>query len=163
MRTLFFLLPALLLAGCYTFNPKAVPSNMKTLEIPVVGNRTLEPALSEQVTKALTDRFISDNTLKVVQKNADAVLEGEVTGYQDRVIGFNSSRQANEYLVILTMKLALRDRTKNKEIWSSDAVVGRSSYFLESAQGGVNSETDARALAIKQVADFAISRTVEGW
>jgi len=163
MRALFFLVPALVLAGCYTFNPKAVPSNMKTLEIPVVGNRTLESALPEQVTKALTDRFISDNTLKVVQKNADAVLEGEVTGYQDRVIGFNSGRQADEYLVILTVKLALRDRVKNKEIWSSDAVVGRSSYFLGSGEGGVSSETDARALAIKQIVDFAIARTVEGW
>jgi hypothetical protein len=42
-------------------------------------------------------------------------------------------------------------------------VVGRSSYFLEGGDGGVNSETDARALAIKQIVDFAISRTVEGW
>jgi len=162
MRPLL-LLGALLTTGCYTFNPAALPGHIKTLEIPVVANRTLEPALAEQVTKGLSDRFIADNTLKVVQKNADAVLEGEVTGYQDRVFGFNSSRQANEYIVILTVKLTLRDRVKNKELWSSDAVVGRASYFVESSQSGVTSETDARALAIKQVVDYAISRTVEGW
>jgi lipopolysaccharide assembly LptE-like protein len=162
MRALLFGL-AVCCTGCYTFNPAALPGRIKTLEIPTVGNRTLEPALAEQVTKGLTDRFISDNTLKVVQKNADAVLEGEVTGYQDRVFGFNTSQQANEYIVILTVKLTLRDRIKNKEIWSSDSVVGRSSYFVGGPPGGVNSEPDARALAIKQVVDFAISKTVEGW
>ena len=163
MRALVFLL-ATLIPGCYTFNPSAIPGHIETLEIPVVGNQTLEPALSEQVTKALTDRFIADNTLKVVQKNADASLEGEVVGYQDRVFGFDSSRQANEYIVIVTVQLTLRDRVKNKEIWSADQVVGRASYFLESStSGAVTSESAAREQAIRQVVDYAISRTVEGW
>ena len=163
MRALIFVL-ATLISGCYTFDPSAIPGHIKTLEIPVVGNQTLEPALAEQVTKALTDRFIADNTLKVVQKNADAALEGEVIGYQDRVFGFDAARQANEYIVIVTVQLTLRDRVKKKEIWSADQVIGRANYFLESSTGGgITSEGAARDQAIRQVVDYAISRTVEGW
>ena len=111
-----------------------------------------------------TDRFIADNHLKVVQKNADAALEGEVIGYQDRVFGFDSARQANEYIVIVTVQLTLRDRVKNKEIWNAEQVVGRANYFLESSTGGgVTSESAAREQAIRQVVDYALSRTVEGW
>jgi hypothetical protein len=34
---------------------------------------------------------------------------------------------------------------------------------VSGASGGVNSEEAARELAIKQVVDAAVSRTVEGW
>lgn len=155
---------ALVVSGCaYTFNPSSVPSHIKTLEIPVLGNRTLEPALAEEITRELTDRFLRDNTLRVVQKDGDAVLEGEITGYQDRVFGFNADEKADEYIVLLTVKLVLRDRIKNKELWSEEQVQGRTSYFLGAAESAVNSEDKARALAIKQVVDFALARSVEGW
>jgi hypothetical protein len=155
---------ALIASGCaYTFNPSAVPSHIKTLEIPVLANRTLEPALAEELTRDLTDRFLRDNTMRVVQKDGDAVLEGEITGYQDRVFGFNAEEKADEYIVLLTVKLRLRDRIKNKELWSEEHVQGRASYFLGASENAVNSEEKARVLAMKQVVDFALARSVEGW
>jgi hypothetical protein len=153
----------LLQACAYTFNPSAIPSHIKTLEIPVVENQTLEVALSEELTNSLIDRFVSDNTLKVVQGDADAVLEGSITGYENRVFGFGSDQRAGEYIVIMTVNMTLRDRVKGKEIWSEEQVRGTASYAVGGGPEVVATEEAARVLAVKQIVDFALSRTVEGW
>ena len=154
----------LLVGGCaYTFNPSNIPGHIKTLEVPVVENQTLEVELSDQLTTALTERFVEDNTLRVVQTDADAFLECVVTGYENRVFGFNQDQVANEYVVILAVNMTLRDRVKSKEIWSEEQVRGQATYFLDGSGEGVTTEDEARTLAIKQIVDFAISKTVEGW
>jgi outer membrane lipopolysaccharide assembly protein LptE/RlpB len=154
-----FLAAALLLAGCaYTFNP-SLPSHLKTLQIPVVENQTL----TEDLTGALTDRFVANNQLRVVQKDADAVLEVDITGYESRVFGFNAEQKAQEYIVLMAAKMTLRDRVRGKDLWSEDNVRGVASYYVGGAGQTVTTEEGARALAIKQIVDFALSRTVEGW
>jgi outer membrane lipopolysaccharide assembly protein LptE/RlpB len=164
-RLLVLALPALLgLAGCaYSFKSASVPVHLKTLEIPVVANRTLESELSEELTQALIDRFVKDNLYKVVQGDADAILEGEITRYENRVFGFNAEQRADEYIVVMAAKMTFRDRVKNRELWSEGNVQGRASYFIGSSGGAVGTEEEARALAIKQIVDFAIAHSVEGW
>jgi len=154
----------LLVGGCaYSFNPSSIPGHLKTVQIPVASNETLEAQLSEELTQALTDRFVTDNTLRVVQKDADSVLESDITGYENRVFGFNSQQQADEYLVRVIVKMTFRDRVKNKEIWS-DEIQGAERYFPGGTGGHtVNSEEAARALAVKQIVDAAIARTTENW
>lgn len=152
-----------ILAGCaYTFSP-SLPSHLKTLQIPVVENQTLEVALTEALTGALTDRFVANNQLRVVQKDADAVLEADITGYENRVFGFNAEQQAQEYIVLIAVKMTLRDRVKGKDLWSEDNVRGVASYYVGGSGQTVTTEEGARVLAIKQIVDFALSRTVEGW
>ena len=156
----------LLAGGCaYSFNPSALPSHVKTLQIPTLGNQTLEPTLSQELTDALTQRFISDNTLQVIAKDADAVLEGEIVEYQNRVFGIGSDSVADQYLVLIKVKMRLRDRVKNRDLWSEEAMEGRASYGVGGEQAGqtVASEEEARNVAIRQVVDAAISLTVEGW
>ncbi len=158
------LLAAALLTGCaYTFNPSALPSYIHSLQVPTVDNQTLEVELSEELTSALVDRFVANNRLNVVNGNADAVLEGTVTGYENRVFGFNSEQRAQEYIVLISAKMTLRDRVKNKDLWSEDNMQGSASYFPGGAGQTVATEEAARALALKQIVDQAISKTVEGW
>jgi hypothetical protein len=163
MRRLPVFLLAAALSGCYTFNAASVPPHLKTLEIPVVANRTLEVALAEELTQALIDRFVKDNLLDVVADDADAILEGEITRYENRVFGFNAQQRADEYIVVMAARLTFRDRVKSKEMWSEEAVQGRASYFLGASGSAVSTEEEARQLAIKQIVDFAVSRSVEAW
>ena len=164
MLTRLALTALLLVGGCvYSFNPSNIPSHIKTLEVPVAENQTLEVALSDQITTAMTERFVEDNSLRVVQKDADAVLDCVIIGYENRVFGFNQDQVADEYVVILAVNMTLRDRVKGKEIWSGELVKGQVTYSLVGTETGVTTEDEARALAIKQIVDFAISKTVEGW
>ena len=151
------------LTGCYGFSGSSLPTHVKTLSLPVLENRTLEVAVNDELTQALIDRFVSDNTLRVVQGDADAVLEGTITKYENRVSGYNSSQKADEYMVIVHADLVLRDRVKNREIWKEDQARGAAAYFLGAAEDAVNTEEEARALAMKQLVDVAIAKTVEGW
>jgi outer membrane lipopolysaccharide assembly protein LptE/RlpB len=154
----------LALPGCaYTFNPSSIPGHLKTLQIPTADNQTLEVSLAQELTQALTDRFVRDNVFKVVQDDADAVLDADITHYENRVSGFNAEQQADEYMVIMTVKMALRDRVKNKVIWSDDNVQGRASYTPGASGSAVGTEEDARKLAYKQIVDFVVARSTEGW
>jgi outer membrane lipopolysaccharide assembly protein LptE/RlpB len=154
----------LAMAGCtYTFNPSSIPGHIKTLEIPVAENQTLEVALAEELTGALTERFVQDNSLRVVQEDTDALLECQITGYEKRVFGFDANEVANEYIVIMNLNMTLRDRVKSKEIWSETGVQGRASYALNGSDEGVTTEEEARGLAVKQIVDLALAKTVEGW
>jgi len=164
MRPVYLLLGGLLLAGCpYSFS-NSLPGHIKTVSIPVFENETLESELAEELTTAVTDRFVRDNQLSVVQQDADAELLGTITGFEDRVFGFNADQRADEYLVVLTVRLVFRDRVKNKEIWKEDQTRGVASYFLGSSQAGTPATVEqARALAITQIVDIIVSRTFEGW
>jgi outer membrane lipopolysaccharide assembly protein LptE/RlpB len=163
MRRLWFFVPTALVAGCtYTFNPSSIPGHIRTLEIPVADNQTLEVVLAEEITNALSERFVNDNTLQVVQSDADAVLECSIIGYQNRVFTFDETQTAREYVVIMTVDMTLRDRVKGKEIWDEEGVTGTATYALDDDEG-VTTEEEARVLAIKQIVDEALSKTVEGW
>jgi len=154
----------LLLGGCaYSFNPSSIPGHLKTVEIPVLDNRTLEVELAEEITSALIDRFVLDNTLRVVQGDADAILEGTITSYENRVFGFNAEEQADEYLVIIVVSMTFRDRVKNKDVWEEGKMRGRASYFLGGPGNSVSTQGQARDLAIKQIVDATLAKTTEGW
>jgi hypothetical protein len=164
MRIIRWMLPSVLVSGCFYSFTTSLPGHVETVNIPVFQNETLEVDLAEQLTTAVTERFIQDNLLNVIQGAADSELNGSVTGYEERVFGFDSQQRADEYLVVVTVDLLFRDRVKNKEIWSEESVRGVGSYFLGSSETGVpTTETEARGLAIKQIVDIIVSRTFEGW
>jgi len=152
-----------ILPGCYSFNT-SLPGHIKTVMVPVFRNETLQSEIPEDLATALTNRFLRDNRLKVVQSNPDAILEGIITGYEDRVFGFNTDQQADEYVVVITVSVAFRDRVKNKELWREDTLRGVGNYIVgvsDPSQPSTN--IDAQATAIQQIVDFTMSRTFEGW
>lgn len=151
------------LTGCYTFS-NSLPGHLRSVNIPVLENETLEATLSEELTTAVTDRFVQGNQLDVVQGTADAILEGRITGYEERVSGFNSQQRADEYLVVVTVDITFRDRVKNKEVWSEENIRGVASYFVGSTDVNTpSSESQAREVALRQIVDIVVSRTFEGW
>lgn len=163
MRAICLALCGLLLLGCYRFST-GLPGHIKTVSVPVFENETLKAELTEELTAAVTDRFLKDNQLRVINRNADSVLEGKVVGYQDRVSGFTSDRQADEYGVIITVNLAFRDRIKRKDVWVEEGVTGFSTYYPGGTQAGIpKTEDEAREEAVRQIVDIIMSRTFQGW
>jgi hypothetical protein len=155
------LLPAA--SGCYSFST-SLPGHIETVMVPVMENETLRPEVSEDLVTALTGRFVRDNQLQVVQRNADAVLEGTVTGYEDRVFGFNANQQAEEYVVVVTVRLTFRDRVKNRELWSEEAIRGVGNYFVGSSDPNqASTAAEALVVALQQIVDITMARTFEGW
>ena len=79
----FSILP--LLSGCkvYSFTGASIPAEAKTVSIKYIENNAdlVEPALSQDLTDALRDRFVSQTSLRLVPENGDLQIEGEIRQY----------------------------------------------------------------------------------
>lgn len=161
------LLGAGLATGCgYSFSGSSLPGHLKTIAIPVFENQSLDPTIADEVTRGMLDLFLEDNRLKVVRESrADCVLEGEVTHYERRVYSYTSAQEPQEYIVVIKLAVALKDRVKNQDLWSKNDLQATATYAaVAGAQvGQADSETQARELAIKQLGQDILAKSLEQW
>ncbi len=113
-RALLALALAVLAGGCGYSLRGNLPSHIKTVAVPVFRNLTTQPNVENFVTRAVVNAFSTNSGLKVVRPEvADAVLEGEVTGYQVQPIAYDSTANAQAYRLTVTMNLRFRDVRDN--------------------------------------------------
>ncbi len=152
----------LLVSGCFYSVRTSVPGHIKTIAIPVFQNKSLQAAIENDLTQIVTDRFRESNQLTLSEvRSADSVLEATITGYDNKVYRFNDREQAQEYIVTMTLSVTVKDRVKNKDLWSQEGIRASATYLLGGAQA--RTEEDARKEIETQLADIILSRTVEGW
>lgn len=152
---------ALALAGCYTVK-SSVPGHIKTIAVPVFRNESLQSGVDDEVTRAVIDRFQRNNALQIAEPAAaNAILEGTIKNYENRVFRFDEREQAQEYVVTLTADVVVRDLVKNRELWTQEGIRTSATYAVSGASE--RSEAEARQEAVEQLAEILLSRTVEGW
>ncbi len=152
-------------AGCGYTASSVLPSHIKTIAIPTFGNNTVEYGLAEDVTQSLTEGFLQDRHLRLDrERDADSVLRGTIISYRNRVYAYNENEIATQYEVTLVVKASYRDVIKNRDVWSEDALVVRTTYNVE-AIGSVpaQTETDGRREVVKKFTDQVVGRTIQGW
>lgn len=156
----------LCVSGCgYSFSGSSLPSHIKTVAIPVLENQSLDYQVADEATEALVDRFIQDNRLKVVSlSDADSVLEGALTSYEDKVYSFDRDENPEQYIVVVKLALVFKDRVKNREIWK-DENISASQVYSPGGQipGSPTSEEEARREALEELANDILTMTLEQW
>lgn len=151
---------ALLLAalgGCgYGFRG-TMPEDVRTVAVPIFTNRTQEPGVESVLTRAVVDAFATNGRLRLVSReDADAVLEGEVTEYTILAIAFDETLNVQQYRLIVSMNLRLRDVRNN-------AVLFQQANFREQADFrvvGPVSQTISREAGALRLAAAEIGRSV---
>ncbi len=157
---------ACLAGGCaYTTSTALLPSNLKTVAVPVFENATTEYTLQQEITDAVLQRFVQDNHLKVVnERSADCVLSGKIVAYKNSVFGFSTQNRAQEYRVTITVSVVFKDQLKNREMWRDDAMIKTANYYVQDVPGQTaKTELDGRKEAIQKIADEVLSRSTQGW
>jgi outer membrane lipopolysaccharide assembly protein LptE/RlpB len=151
--------------GIYSTNPGNLPPHIKTIAIPTFENLTTEVGLEQEISEAVTDRFVADNNLRVVDEDeADAVLTGAVIGYKNAIFGFTANVVAEEYRVSVTVSTKLFDKTKNREVWREENLTRTWNYYVQDVPGQVaQDERTGRTQAIAKIADEILSKTVDVW
>jgi len=111
-----------LFSGCgiYSFTGASIPPEAKTVSIKYFPNNAslVEPTLSQTFTDALKDKFVSQTTLVLLQKNGDLRLEGQITGYATKPIAITGDQTAALNRLTITVKVKfynMFDNTKNFE------------------------------------------------
>lgn len=153
----------LLLSGCYSFSGSNLPGHLKTLAIPSVKNQTLEPGIESELTGDITERFVSDGRIKLAtSERADARLDLELTGYENKVRNYSASEEPLDYIVVLTMHAQFRDLVKNRDLWTEEALQATAVWAPDGSSGS-RSETEARTKAVEQLATDLAARVFEQW
>ncbi len=111
------ILASFLLTSCYSFTGASVPSHLKTVGIPLVDDQSGfgEPGLREDFTRALTDQFISDNSLQVTDRStADAILSGAIVSVSDAPSVVQQGEQVSKRRVTMTARFTFQDMKLRK-------------------------------------------------
>jgi len=159
-----FILSVLLLSGCIKESFKgALPSYLETIYIPMFeskAHRTL-PEDTELLTQEVIDKFLDDNTLKIVnkEKDADLILIGSISSITEGPdqIGENETVTQNK----LTVKVAIEctNTHTNKPLWKQ--TVSQDGFY--GIGGGDSDRLAAYEELIVTLAEEILNKTIAAW
>ena len=106
----FALLLAIMLSSCgiYSFTGASIPAGAKTISVQYFPNNAslVEPTLSPAFTDALRDKFTSQTNLRMVSKNGDLALEGEIVDYKTTPVAIQADQTSalNRLTVVVNVR-----------------------------------------------------------
>src|SRR2546428_818747 len=120
---------AVALAGCGYSLRGNLPGHIRSVGVPVFTNRTSEPAVENILTQAVVQAFSTNGRLRVVKpEQADAILEGEVVDYQIQALAFDPRANIQQYRLVVTMNLPMRDVRSNTPLFQQPRVQEKSDF-----------------------------------
>jgi Lipopolysaccharide-assembly len=143
--------------GCvYGFSGGGLPSHIRTVAILPFDNRTGEPALSQEVSDAITQAVQGRLGLRPAsENNADAVVRGEIVRYDpDIPLSFEAGQgqvTVTRRRVQITVNVEIYDQRQGKTIWQRNGLSVDGEYQPPR-------EADGRKLAL----DKLVVNIVEG-
>jgi hypothetical protein len=151
----------ILLASCsiYSFSGSTLPPHIKTVEIPIFENSTLEPGINDEITAELS-REVLKSQLRPADQNADATISGTVTKYENRPHTFGAGGAdvtVEQYIVRVTANVEFFDNKKNETIYKG-TVSGDGVYLFDSED-----EATGRIKAIQNLVERIIQNSVQMW
>lgn len=155
-----------MLAGCagcpYSFTGASVPPHLKTIAIPIVEDQSGfgEPALREQFTTQLVQRFVNDNSLQVADRtSADSILEGIIVNVRDVPIVVEGGEQVARRRMTVTVRMKFQDLKLRKKVWEKEF----NNYGDYDSGGGLTQRTEGLNEAVRKITEDILNDTVAGW
>ncbi|MBP1691678.1 MAG: hypothetical protein H6Q32_1030 [Bacteroidetes bacterium] len=135
---------------------------MKTIAIPLIDDQSGfgEAGLREDVTRSLTDLFISDNSLQVTDRGtADAVLAGSITTVSDAPSVVEQGEQVSKRRITMTVKFTFQDMKLRRKVWEKNF----SNWGDYESGGGLSQRKAGLQEAIRKISEDVLLETVSGW
>ncbi len=153
----------LMIAGCsYSFKGGTVPPHLSTVAIPVVDDVSGygDPSLRDQFTRELTQRFITDATLELADRNtADAVLEGSIVEVRDAPNVLQGGEQVAQRRITVRVKMVFNDLKLRKKMWEKEF----SNWGDYPSGGGLTQRQAGISEAVRKITEDILNDTVAGW
>jgi hypothetical protein len=144
--------------GVYSFSGSSL-GGIKTIAIPLFDNQTDQYGIREDLTEKIADRFVQDNTLKVVnEKIADSILRGTIVKYSRESHTFDENENIKEYIARIWVKVSFEEKKNKKVLWKEDNLLG---WGIYSAQN--ETEDQGKQRAIEKLAEDIVNKTIKGW
>jgi outer membrane lipopolysaccharide assembly protein LptE/RlpB len=113
----------------------SLPSNIRTIGIPLFTNVTSVFDVEQSLTQRVRLEFISRGKFRVVpdESGTDAVLRGEISAISVRPTAFTQEQQASRYEITVVVKVELKDAT-GKVLFENPAQTFREEYEVSNVQ-----------------------------
>jgi hypothetical protein len=152
-------------AGCgvYTFTGGGgFPSHIKSIAILPFDNQTTQFTLTQELTQKLSDDVPGRLGLRPAdQSTADAVLRGNITGYNDRAVNYQPDPGGPAIFqrrVDIAVAVEIYDVRQGLVLWESRSLSAAGEYLPDT-----QSELDGRQLAIENLVQAIIDGAQSQW
>ena len=161
IKSVLFILLLSILSSCGYYSFKgALPSHLKTIAIPLFNNATANAGVQENLTNMLTDGFIEDNTLSLVDETkADLILSGSINSISVKAAIVQAGESVTESKVMVGVKVKCEDVLKNKVLFDQNF----EDYGMMDENAGLDEREAAITTALEQITDKIINATIGGW
>ncbi len=149
------------ISGCGYYSFKgALPSNIKTIAIPLFENQTPDPGVPETLNNLLMEEFINDNTLKVVDESkADLVLTGTILPIKREAAVVRAGEEVAEDRLIVRVRVRCEDVKNSKVLFDQPF----EQYSQLEATAGLQERERAINEALQQIAEDILNATFGAW
>ena len=160
MKKLVFAIFCVIFTGCiYTFSGSSLPSNIKTVEIPLFENNALVQGVAERITEVLSQKA-SREKLTIVARNGDSRITGNVVYYRNSAQDYSGDRNSltiKTYSVEIAADIMFLDNKSGKEIYKGRIVsIGNYDFSGET-------EEDGKARAIDDITEKILQNSIKSW
>jgi len=94
-----------------------LPSNIKTIAIPIATNQTIKPGLAEALTEQLISDFTQDRTLKIDNINrANIILDCTIKNYERSPQSYTANQEIIAWKVALEADINVKNSTKSESL-----------------------------------------------
>ncbi len=152
----------IVLVGCCGYSTRStLPSQFRSIAIPVVNNQTVKPGLGDLLTNRLIDDYTKDRSLKIVQiDRADIVLECRITNYERSPQSYNANQEVSVYRTTISVFVRAIDKTKSEAEPLVDSEI--STYITYEPQQN-QTEDDGIDKVIAKISQEIIRKTLTAW
>lgn len=142
-------------AGCgYSLAGRGsfLPDYIRTLGIPMFGNRTPYSPMEQLFTEKVRVEFQSRGRYQVLPTDTgvDGVVRGDVVSIGLAPAGFNPSQQASRYRFTVVVGVSFADTRQQKVLWENPALNFSDEYDLASASSATVAATAGAGAFIDQ-------------
>ena len=166
LRTLLALSLSLLISGCVGYRlGSTLDRNIRTVHVPTFGNKTNEPFLEAELTRATRQEIQKDGSLTLIDDiNAtDSILEVNILSYELTPLAYDRDNRtrANEYRIIMDASVVLRKASDHSIIVSLPSVRGDTTFSFNGDL--VTARRQALPTAAADLARNIVSGVTESW
>ncbi|MFQ5952584.1 MAG: LPS assembly lipoprotein LptE [Candidatus Omnitrophota bacterium] len=122
-----------------------------------------QPGLETNITRSVIDRFIFDGYLNIKsEKEADLLLKGSLIDLEQYPLSYSEGGgNVEEFRIEVIVNIELYDNKTGKLIWKEKNFMGRTSYDVIGPDA--KTESQATLIAVKDLAQRIVEKTVEAW
>lgn len=149
----------LISCGYYSFRG-SLPSNLKSVAIPLFNDRTAYPNIREKLTNYVINKFVEDNTLSVVDESiADIIIYGTILSIRQQTVAVEQGETSTEYKLVVSVKVKAEDVRNSKALFEKTI----KQYGLLDATAGLDERDRVIDGVLLLIGDEIVDDTIGSW